>query len=397
MSSSGDHGGRGAKASAGGGVAPVRMRQPSLFANGRELDEPAVDAAVLDAARAGAQFVFNLSGGKDSTATSFAAIRLLDRLGHPCDRRLAVHADLGRAEWRSTPATVERCAQALGLPLVVVRRAAGDLVERWEVRFANAKARYEQLATYNLIGPWSQANKRFCTSELKTQVIGPVLARRFRGQLIVQVLGIRREESPGRAKTPISKVSSRFAEPGNRHGTRMMVWHPGVDWAEDEVFSCHRRHGLPLHEAYSAYGSTRLSCAFCVLASIRDLRAASAAAGNVDLYRHLVDMEAVSTFSFQPAVWLADVAPSLLSHGLAADVERAKQDAEERRRIEAGMPPGLRYVKNWPPRAPSADEAEAIAAARRPILRRHGLEDRFPTGRDVRRRFDELLAMKAAA
>lgn len=361
----------------------------------REPEMVTFDATILAAAKAGAVFVFSLSGGKDSAATSRAAMAWLDELGHPRDRRIAIHADLGRAEWKSTPAMVEATAEALGLELIIVRRGAGDMVQRWEVRFSNALERYEALATYNLIGPWSQANKRFCTSELKAQVIGPELARRYRGCTIVQVIGIRRDESAGRKSTPVSDADNRFAKPGNRHGTVMLKWHPGVEWSTEEVFACHERHGLPLHEAYTVYGSSRLSCAFCVLASIRDLQAASRAAGNLDLYLHLVEMEARSTFSFQPERWLADVAPALLTEGLRADIVKAKADAAERRAIEAAMPDGLRYVKGWPPRMPTGDEAQAIADARRPLLLRHGLDDIYPNAGKVLARFEELMAAKA--
>ena len=148
---------------------------------GRDLS-PAVDDRILAALAANAWFVFSLSGGKDRTSASYAAMAMLDAHHHPRDRRIAIHADLGRAEWKSTPATVEAIAARLGLPLIVVRRDAGDMVARWEQRFRNACRRYEDLETYWLIGPWSQANKRFCTSELKVQVIGRELARRFRGQ-----------------------------------------------------------------------------------------------------------------------------------------------------------------------------------------------------------------------
>lgn len=360
----------------------------------RRPEDVAVDETVRAAIAEGAMFAFSLSGGKDSTATSHAALMLLDSLKHPRSQRIAIHADLGRAEWQSTPAVVERCAERLNLPLHVVRRTAGDLVARWEVRFSNALERYEALSTYNLIGPWSQANKRFCTSELKAQVIGPYLSQSFRGQTIVQVVGIRREESTGRRSTPISKPDDRFAPKDNRHGTRMLLWHPGVDWSTEAVFECHKREALPLHEAYTVYGSTRLSCAFCVLASLNDLAAASRAAGNADLYRHLVSMELTSTFSFQPERWLADVAPTVLTNDQRALLGAAKADAEERRRIEAEMPADLRYVKGWPPRMPTKDEADAIAAAREPILARHSLVNRFPTGHHVLERFAELMELK---
>lgn len=372
--------------------------QPDLFAvDPRVLYEVAVDDAVRTAAHEGAVFAFNLSGGKDSGALAQAAMLWLDAIGHPRGRRLAIHADLGRAEWRSTPAVVEATAAHLGLPLLVVRRPAGDLVTRWMKRFENGKARYEALSTYNLIGPWSQADKRFCTSELKAQVMGPALAGRFRGETIVQVVGIRRDESRQRRATPISKPDTRFAQPGNRHGTMMLLWHPGVLWTSDEVLSFHRCSGIPLHEAYTVYGSTRLSCAFCVLGSTNDLRAASEAVGNANLYRHLVGMEASSTFSFQPDRWLADVAPLLLSPGLQNDVAHAKLRGAERKAIESAMPEGLRFTKGWPPRMPTQAEAQRIADARQPILARHGLENRFPTAAAVAARFADLLATKEAA
>lgn len=373
----------------------IAFRQ-DLFDTSRPLFGVSVDESVRAALVGGARVVFNLSGGKDSGGLSHAANDYLDGIGHPRERRHAIHADLGRAEWQSTPATVEATAAHLGVPLIVVRRNAGDLVARWEKRFSNALERYEGLETYNLIGPWSQANKRFCTSELKAQVIGPHLARLFRGETIVQVIGIRRDESRDRAKTAISSLDARFAKPGNRHGTTMMMWNPGVLWSRDEVLDCHARHAIPLHEAYTVYGSTRLSCAFCVLASIRDLEAAASAAGNRDLYLHLVEMEASSTFSFQPDRWLADVAPSLLPASLRAAVQQAKVDAAARRAIEDGMPEGLRYVNQWPPRVPTPDEARAIQAARAAILARHELRNLYDTGEKVRDRFAELIAKRDA-
>ena len=175
----------------------------------------------------------------------------------------------------------------------------------------------------------------------------------------------------------------------------MISWHPGVDWTADDVFACHSRYGLPLHEAYTHYGATRLSCAFCILASRHDLSAATDAADNLNLYLHLVEMEATSTFSFQPQRWRADVAPHLLPSSLARDIVRARGDAAERRRLEAGMPAGLRFVKGWPPRCPTVVEAGRIAAARAPIVGRHGVKNHFPSGPAVVARFSELLAAKA--
>jgi 3'-phosphoadenosine 5'-phosphosulfate sulfotransferase (PAPS reductase)/FAD synthetase len=354
------------------------------------LPDIAITSEIVAAIRAGAWIVFNLSGGKDSSAALFAVNLQLDSLGHPRARRMAIHADLGRAEWDSTPDTVARIAASADVPLTVVRRAAGDLVDRWIQRFESGKRRYEALETYNLIGPWSSASLRFCQSEMKAAVIGPALARMLRGQQIISVLGLRRDESHNRAATPVAKADLRHAKAGNRHGTAITLWHPIAYWNSEDVFRAHGTLGITLHEAYSIWGATRLSCRYCIFASLHDLSASAAAPANTEVYRELVGIEARSTFPFQPTRWLADISPHLLSGGLRADVERAKADQLERRHLEASMPAGLRYVKGWPPRMPTLAEAEDIAAARRPILARHRLENRYPTGSAVQARFAEL-------
>ncbi len=353
---------------------------------------PEIERALRD----GAWAVFNLSGGKDSSAALFATMLALDAIGHPRSRRIAVHADLGRAEWDSTPDMVEALAVRAGIRLHVRRRRGGDLIDRWEQRFANGKARYENLEIYNLIGPWSSASLRFCTSEQKAQVLGPFLAREFAGETIVQIIGIRRDESAARSKAPEWKPDDRFARPGNANGTAMMVWHPIVHWATDQVFALHDALGIPLHEAYTCYGSTRLSCRYCVLQSLADAKASASAPTNREALLQLVDLEARSTFSFQPARWLADTAPHLLPTTLRADIERAKRDASERRALEAAMPADLRFCKGWPPRLPTLDEATRIAASRASILARHRLDNRFSDARAVRGRFEQLMLAKPA-
>jgi 3'-phosphoadenosine 5'-phosphosulfate sulfotransferase (PAPS reductase)/FAD synthetase len=225
---------------------------------------------------------------------------------------------------------------------------------------------------------------------MKAAVIGPALARMLRGQQIISVLGLRRDESHNRAATPIAKADLRHAKAGNRHGTAITLWHPIAYWNSEDVFRAHGTLGITLHEAYSIWGATRLSCRYCIFASLHDLSASAAAPANTEAYRELVGIEARSTFPFQPTRWLADISPHLLSGGLRADVERAKADQLERRHLEASMPAGLRYVKGWPPRMPTLAEAEDIAAARRPILARHRLENRYPTGSAVQARFAEL-------
>src|SRR3546814_6051514 len=66
-------------------------------------------------------------------------------------------------------------------------------------------------------------------------ILGPELARRYRGETIVSVIGLRRDKSPSRRSTPISRSDERFAKPGNAAGTNMLSWHPAVDRSEEHT------------------------------------------------------------------------------------------------------------------------------------------------------------------
>lgn len=336
---------------------------------------------------AGAPIAFSLSGGKDSVSISHATAAKLDQLGHPRDRRFAIHADLGRIEWQSTPATVRAAAERLGTPLIVVRNRSHDMLSRWDRRFELGCLRYEQLLTYHLTGPWSSASNRFCTAEMKTQVILPELLRRFPTERIISVVGLRREESIRRRLTPVSKREASCYT--RKRGANILTWHPGVDVREDEVYAYCERHRLPLPESYGL-GATRHGCAFCVLASANDITIAARAPGNRGVYLHLVDREASSTFSFQPDRWLGNVAPELLPPSLAADLARGQALGAERLRLEATLPANLRYVKGWPQRIPTLDEAATILAVRTAIMTMHGLNSPYTTAIQVRERIAEL-------
>lgn len=206
-------------------------------------------------------------------------------------------------------------------------------------------------------------------------------------RVTIQSVGI------GRAKTAIAQLDTRFAEPGNRAGTVMMLWHPIVDVLVDDVFDINRRYGIPLAESY-ALGSSRHSCALCIMGSLNDLTVGAEA--HPWLHRHYVSMEASSTFSFQHQRWLADIRPDLLTPGLLADVDRAKAKAAERRAVELALPARHRYVDGWPLFVPTHDEARQIVDGRSVILAHHGLDDPYGSPSLVMGRFEELLAMKAA-
>ncbi len=354
-----------------------------------------LDPMIVEAALAGAWFEFSLSGGKDCGAVSAEAMAWLDSVGHPRERRLARHADLGRAEWPFNHEQVVAQAAALRLPLEIDRNRSGDLVRRFENRWELSVAAYVAMELYNLRGPWSSPDLKFCQSEQKIQVMGPAAKRAHPGETIVQVTGLRRDESRARASTPIAKIDTRLVKPDSRaakDGTRMLVWNPGVLYTREDVFAINRQHGIPLSPAYGL-GASRHSCRFCIMASGGDLEIAARYPGNLEMYLHYVGLEVSSTFSFQAGRWLGDVAPDLLPPELAAALVVAKQRAAERRALEAALPARHRYVDGWPLHVPTYDEAVMILDARHVILGHHGLTSIYDSPAKIIDRFTDLKAL----
>lgn len=331
-----------------------------------------------------------VSGGKDSVAVALAVARHLDDIGHT-GPRLLIHSDLGRVEWKDSLPACERLAALLGWQLVVVSRAAGDMLARWEGRWAANVRRYTELECVKLILPWSTPSMRFCTSELKTAIITRELRKRFPGQDIINVTGVRRQESDARSKMPVAAAMKALA----RKNAVGFSWNAIIEWSIEEVLQEISDAGLELHEAYTKYGVSRVSCAFCIMSAYADLIAAAGCSDNHSLYAQMVELEAASGFGFQGNRWLADVAPHLLSPELLARVESAKSGAKRRVELESLLPKHLHYVKGWPVGLPTADEAELIAQVRRGVAEVLGLQVKYTTGADVLARYAELLAIKA--
>ena len=342
----------------------------------------ATDAAVISALEAGAPVAIGVSGGKDSQAAVIATLDHLATIGHS-GPVILVHADLGSVEWNASHEVCEKMAARFGLELVTVARKAGGLMERWESRWQSSRQRYETLQTVTLVPCWSTPSMRFCTSELKTHVITAELKRRFPGQTVVNVTGVRREESAARAKQPISDV-----KPG------LVNWRPILDWTIEEVFGAIDASGMEPHEAYRNFGMTRVSCRFCIMSSLPDLIAAALQPESHDLFRRMVALEAESSFAFQGARWLGDIAPQLLDAGGAAALAAGKERAAERKRLEAMIPKDLLYVSGWPVRIPDADGAELIAGVRREISRIFGFDSLCLDAKTVIERHEELMADK---
>lgn len=351
--------------------------------------------------QANAPVAIGVSGGKDSSAVAVATIQHLDSIGHS-GPRLLVHSDLGQTEWKDSLPSCERLAARLGVELSVVRRAKGGMMERWEQRWADNVARYANLECVKLILPWSTPDMRFCTSELKVAPICQELIRRFPGQTILNVTGIRRQESDGRKNAPVAKPQPKLTSKV-RVGKRWQVsttgidWHPIVEWSLDDVYGFLRAHSIRLHEAYATYGLSRVSCAFCIMQNDKDRLAATACVDNHPLFRRMTNLESLSTFAFQGAKWLADTAPHLLTAAQRGASIRARESAKARELAESWLPKHLLYVKGWPTCIPTFDEAVQLAAMRQHVAAAVGLEVEYVMPANVINRYRELYEMQHGA
>lgn len=329
-----------------------------------------------------------VSGGKDSSAAAWATINHLDGIGHR-GPRILIHSDLGRTEWKDSLTICQRLADQLKTELVVVRRQAGDMMDRWLTRWTNNVERYTNLECVKLILPWSTPSMRFCTSELKTAIISRELIRRFPDKTILSVTGIRREESANRAKMPVAKVENRLTSVA--HMTSGLAWNPIIDWTlADEVWPIHQQQQLPIHEAYTTYGASRVSCCFCIMSGAGDILAALGDERNHDLYREMVSLEITSTFSFQDK-WLADARPDLLTGEMRYALNQSKRAAGFRERMEVKIPKHLHYTKGWPTCIPTEGEAVLLGLVRKEVSQAIGIEVKYTDPHQIIMRYEELF------
>ncbi|MFP1683364.1 phosphoadenosine phosphosulfate reductase family protein [Alloalcanivorax sp. C16-1] len=205
----------------------------------------------------GALFVANHSGGKDSQAQLIALLNII-----PASQLLVVHASLGRLEWPGALQLAQDQARAAGVPFIVAR-ASKTLLEM-------VARRHE---TRPEVPSWPSASTRQCTSDLKRGPIQREVRRYAKAngfKTVVNCLGLRAQESPGRAKRqPFKKMSI------SNSVTTWYEWLPIHDWWVEEVFGCISSAGQRPHYAYSL-GNERLSCVFCIMSSRNDLRIGAA-------------------------------------------------------------------------------------------------------------------------
>lgn len=347
---------------------------------------PEIDALLAQ----NAPCAIGISGGKDSSAVAIRLVEHLKSVGHTGEVIL-IHSDLGCIEWSESLPQCERLAKRLGLELIVTRRTAGDLMDRWEQRWDNCLTRYTDLSCVKLIPCWSTPAMRFCTSELKTAQICSTLKKRFPEQQIISVTGIRHDESANRAKMPCCQIQAKLS----KKDIIGYNWNPIITWKTSEVYTYLEEMNEPLHEAYTTFGLTRVSCCYCIMSSGPDLIAATKCEETFEVYRRIVALEIESTFAFQGSRWLGDVAPHLLDPKTLQKLDAAKQAAKIRINAESLIPKHLLYVKGWPTAIPSVADAELLAQIRRKVATAMSLQVSCTTPESIRARYADLMEIAA--
>lgn len=241
------------------------------------------------------------SAGKDSLAMVWYVAGLLQEQGL-LDRGIVIHADLGRCDWPGTAELAQEQATHIGLRSMVVTRPQGDILTHVEK-----------------MGKWPTPSTRYCTSDHKRGQIHRAftdLAREVRSSWpedaprrsvrILNCVGLRAEESPGRAKLQPLKRDARASS----REKEVDVWLPIHDWKESKVWEAGEASGAREHPAY-AWGLPRASCVFCIYAPEEALQIAGLV--HPELLMEYVRIEEKIHHKFKHHLSLAKVAQDLVA------------------------------------------------------------------------------------
>lgn len=224
--------------------------------------------------------VANVSGGKDSDVVAKLAQERQARARKPMVLRF-LFSDTGH-EHAWTYEHIDRLEEYLGEPIERIRqdfseplaRRRARLPEQWSAVGVPQPLIDRALEILHPTGiPYldlvlskgmfaASVSKKFCTELLKVkpaheQVIDPLLAG---GISVVQWLGIRAEESEGRAD--VEKHPPRERIPQST-GASLVLVRPILPWKVEEIFAFHGFHGMPINPLY-AEGFSRVGCFPCI-------------------------------------------------------------------------------------------------------------------------------------
>lgn len=234
------------------------------------------------------------SGGKDSSVMLRAIALLAEEQGVK-DRVHVIHSTFSE-EWPGADAMARGQAEMFGLKFHLVGKVNSELTGKTLLDYVEHRQK------------WPDSPNRFCTSDFKRgpiekqiKALTPLSRKPFnRPYRVLDVWGLRGDESPKRAKRPQLDKNKRLS-----NGVRQTdTWMPIKDWNEIKVWKIIRENGIPVHYAYGL-GFKRLSCRFCIYAS-RDTLMASALQ-SPELFSKYVEVEKKIGFKFTQALSLEEI------------------------------------------------------------------------------------------
>jgi 3'-phosphoadenosine 5'-phosphosulfate sulfotransferase (PAPS reductase)/FAD synthetase len=280
------------------------------------------------------------SGGKDSQAMLDYVVELAREAG-VLDRVCVVHADLGRVEWLGTKELVLEHAAHYGLPVHVVAKAEydGDLLNYVEARAAKLADEGRVDKKGAPARAWPMVGMCNGTSDFKTAQIAKLVtkfAKELKKELgrtprVLDCVGLAKHESSGRDKR-LSKLEAEhgyaFKVVKDNRNQYFAKWYPLANWSEEQVWERIEQAGTRYHFAYDL-GMSRLSCAFCIAASDKDLRIA--AEHNSELAKEYLRVEKVAG-SFKATKSLAEIVGAVVeaNEGRPATVQEHNSLATKR-------------------------------------------------------------------
>lgn len=233
--------------------------------------------------------IVNTSSGKDSQTILRKVGAMVDKEGFPRERVIAAHADLGRMEWPGSKVLAEEQAKLYGFRFWALARPQGDLMSHILLR-----------------GKFPDSQNRYCTSDHKRDQIGKlfteVVNSIYAGERvrILNVMGMRAEESRARAKLKPFEVNARFTN-SKRTVHNWLAIH---EWQLPDVWRDIKGSGVPYHKAYDL-GMPRLSCCFCIFAPPAALMLAGK--HNPELLEEYAQAEKAMGHTFRKDFKIADV------------------------------------------------------------------------------------------
>jgi 3'-phosphoadenosine 5'-phosphosulfate sulfotransferase (PAPS reductase)/FAD synthetase len=243
-----------------------------------------IESKIRELVERGATFYISHSGGKDSQTMFIEMTKIVPR-----DQVVVIHAHLPEVEWQGT------------------RKQIADTIGTYRYIEVQATKTFFEMVDHRQMFPGPQY--RQCTSDLKRDPINKAIRAdlKARGKsLAVICMGLRAEESPGRAKQKDFKKDNRMSKAGRE----VYVMLPIHDYLVGQVFQTIKDYGQEPHWAYAA-GMTRLSCCFCIMASRGDLT--TSAKLNPELYKRYVLKERELGFTLQQGKTLEETTGIKLS------------------------------------------------------------------------------------